>query len=165
MDWHRSSSLQLVINDLNDIAADAYRHRIRPRSKKGGNGVYDATNGGFVYLLPSRCETNRRARFEITQISADAIAIKAVSVEDSTCTLCAVVDRRGRLTNLVFSEQAPVQPAFTRAEEELLEREKEPLRLVSPAFSQAGGELLRREKEPLHLIQPVNHIRKVYEDL
>jgi len=102
MNWHKSSSLQLVINDLNDIAADAYRHRIRPRAKKGGNGVYDASNGGFSYLLPRRYELNLRARFEVVRLSPDALLVKAMSLEDPSCFMKAIVDGRGQLTQIEF---------------------------------------------------------------
>ncbi|HLA69742.1 MAG TPA: hypothetical protein VJN65_08560 [Bacteroidota bacterium] len=102
MDWHKSSSLQLVINDLNEIAADAYRHRIRTRAKKGGNGVYDTSNGGFVFLLPRRHDLNQRARFEVVKILPDAIVLKAVSLEDPACFLKAIVDGRGQLTHIEF---------------------------------------------------------------
>ncbi len=105
MDWHSASSLQLIIFDLNEIAADAYRHRIRPRAKKGGNGVYDTTNGGFVYVLPTRYESNHRARFAVTLIEANTLVLKAVSLEDPSCSLRAAVDSRGRLTQLEFSDE------------------------------------------------------------
>ncbi len=106
MNWQKSSSLQLVIFDLNDIAADAYRHRIRSRAKKGGNGVYDTSSGGFSYILPRRYELNHRARFEVTRVSADAVQVKATSLEDSSCFLTAIVDGRGQLTQIEFPAQA-----------------------------------------------------------
>jgi len=109
MDWHKSSSLQLVINDLNEIAADAYRHRIRSRAKKGGNGVYDTSNGGFSFLLPRRHEQNQRARFEVVRISPDAVIVKAVSLEDPSCFMKAIVDGRGQLTKIEF----PVTAGFS----------------------------------------------------
>ena len=144
MDWQNSSSLQLVLNDLNEIAADAYRHRIRTRAKKGGNGVYDASNGGFVYLLPRRFELNKRARFEVVRILPNAIVVKAVSLEGADCYMQAVVDGRGQLTNLEFpSSQA--RPSITMPDE--------------------------RQRLPLPRPLPVNAVRahharpaKVYED-
>ena len=110
MDWHNTSSLQLVINDLNEIAADAYRHRIRTRAKKGGNGVYDTSNGGLAYLLPRRFELNNRARFEIIRIMPDCLEVKAVSLEDSSLFLTAVVDGRGQLTHLELPGASKVPP-------------------------------------------------------
>lgn len=100
MNWHCPSSLQLIINDLNDIAADAYRHRIRPRSKKGGNGVYDTSNGGFPYLLPRRHSFNNRAHFEVVKSEPDRIVLRATSLQDQNCFVTATVDLRGRLTNI-----------------------------------------------------------------
>ena len=116
MDWHNFSSLQLVVNDLNEIAADAYRHRIRPRAKKGGNGAYDTSNGGFVYLLPRHFELNKRARFEVVRILPNAIVVKAVSLEDPDCYMQAVVDGRGRLTNLEFPA-SQARPSITVPDE------------------------------------------------
>ena len=49
MNWFEPNSLQLIVADLNEIAADAYHHRIRPASKKGGGGAYNAAKGGFAY--------------------------------------------------------------------------------------------------------------------
>lgn len=143
MDWHSFSSLQLVVNDLNEIAADAYRHRIRPRSKKGGNGVYDTSNGGFVYLLPRRYELNNRARFEIVRISPDALTLKAVSLEDPSCFLKVIIDGRGQLTQLEFPDCAGVSPKPSQGDQ-------------------------RPQQQPLPVTVSVAHPRssllKVYED-
>lgn len=100
MNWQLSSSIQLVISDLNEIAADAYRHRIRPTSKKGGSGAYDGSNGGRPYALPARYISNRRAQFAITSLSADSIEIQAVSPDDKTFSVKAVIDRRGQLQDI-----------------------------------------------------------------
>lgn len=100
MNWQLSSSIQLVISDLNEIAADAYRHRIKPTNKKGGSGAYDGSNGGRPYSLPVKYGSNRWAQFAITSLSADSIEIQAVSPEDRTFSVKAVIDRRGRLRDI-----------------------------------------------------------------
>jgi hypothetical protein len=137
MDWHNFSSLQLVVNDLNEIAADAYRHRIRPRAKKGGNGAYDTSNGGFVYLLPRRYEVNTRARFEIIQILPDAVVLKAVSLEDQECFLQAIIDGRGQLTQLEFPAiyGAPVKSPQVHRQVQQPQQQLQPIPVpVRPIF-------------------------------
>lgn len=105
--WNCASSVQLVISDLNEIAADAYRHRIRSTLKKGGNGVYDRSNGGFEYRLPEKLTLNRRARFEVTAISANLLEIRATSLDDPACSITAVVNNRGSLGGFVLPRPVP----------------------------------------------------------
>ncbi|MEX1139275.1 MAG: hypothetical protein WEB33_00650 [Bacteroidota bacterium] len=118
MNWNSSSSVQLIVSDLNEIAADAYRHRIKPRLKKGGNGVYDRSNGGFEYSLPQKFFRNTRARFEVIQVTADLILLRAISVENHSCFITASVNERGRLTDICFPQTTSVPvalPAILRA--------------------------------------------------
>ncbi|MEX2115614.1 MAG: hypothetical protein WEB37_01905 [Bacteroidota bacterium] len=112
MNWNSVSSVQLIVSDLNDIAADAYRHRIRTRLKKGGNGVYDRSNGGFEYSLPKKFSRNSRARFEVTHVSAGLIQLRAISLENPSCFVTASVNERGMLKELSFPGTVKVaQPA------------------------------------------------------
>lgn len=124
MNWHDSTSIQLVISDLNEIAADLYRHRIRPASRKGGSGVYDMSQGGLKYVLPPRLSANIRATFSVTEISADRVSLKAVSSEDSACCVTANVDGRGRLIDIVVPGEGPCS-----------RREDRPLRRLEVAAS------------------------------
>lgn len=107
MNWNSASSVQLVVRDLNEIAADAYRHRIRSRQKRGGNGVYDRSNGGQIYTLPSKFSINARARFEVTSVEADAVSLRAISHQDPACCISAVVDARGSLRSIMVPGTAP----------------------------------------------------------
>ena len=116
MNWYSSSSLQLIINDLNEIAADAYRHRIRPRSKKGGNGVYDTSNGGFSYILPFRFSFNNRAHFELLKSGPDRLVLRASSLENQKCFVTAVVDLRGRLRNIRTPDETVLPASSLRNE-------------------------------------------------
>jgi hypothetical protein len=113
MNWKSSQSVQLIVSDLNEIAADAYRHRIRNRFKKGGNGAYDRSNGGMEYSLPKRLLRNMRARFEIVEVAAHTLSVRATSLEDPRCFINAVVDDRGRLTGLALPGSSP-DPASPR---------------------------------------------------
>lgn len=113
MNWNSASSVQLVIRDLNEIAADAYRHRIRPRQKRGGNGVYDRSNGGQNYTLPSKFSANVRACFEVISVEADAVFLRATAHEDPDCCITAVVNGRGRLCSIEVPGMAPDRPVQT----------------------------------------------------
>ena len=107
MNWFEPNSLQLIIADLNEIAADAYHHRIRPVSKKGGGGAYNANNGGLAYTLPKRFEANRRARFAIQALSADFILLRATSLNNASLTVTAMIDDRGKLRNILYPKKEP----------------------------------------------------------
>ncbi|MEP0821360.1 MAG: hypothetical protein HRF44_00795 [Ignavibacterium sp.] len=121
MNWKSPSSVQLIVRDLNEIAADAYRHRIRSTMKKGGNGVYDRSKGGYEYSLPPKYTLNTRARFELTTVHADFISLRAVSLTDPLCFISVIVDSRGSLRSITLpgrevsqDDRQPVQfgPAF-----------------------------------------------------
>lgn len=107
MNWFEPNSLQLIIADLNEIAADAYRHRIRPVSKKGGGGAYNATKGGPSYSLPKKFEKNQRARFAIQAISADVILLLATSIDNASLSVTAMIDDRGKLRNILYPKKEP----------------------------------------------------------
>ncbi|MBI3005794.1 MAG: hypothetical protein HYY49_10330 [Ignavibacteriales bacterium] len=111
MNWFEPNSLQLIVSDLNAIAADAYKHRIRPVSKKGGGGAYNTSKGGYAYVLPAKLETNRRARFAIQAISADFILIQAVCLTDASLSITAMVDDRGTLRELMYPGKPATPPA------------------------------------------------------
>jgi len=102
MNWHEPNSLQVIVADLNDIAADAYRHRIRPVSKKGGGGAYNGSKGGHSYSLPKKFEKNQRARFTIQALSSDFILVQATSLTDATLSVTAMIDERGGLRNIQY---------------------------------------------------------------
>jgi hypothetical protein len=113
MNWNSVRSVQIIISDLNEIAADAYRHRIRTRFKKGGNGVYDRSNGGFEYALPKKFSRNSRARFEVVAVSADLILLRAISLENPLCFVGAAINESGRLKDISFPGNSLPQPAPT----------------------------------------------------
>ncbi len=121
MNWQEPNSIQLIVADLNEIAADAYRHRIRPATKKGGGGAYNASKGGFAFTLPKKYEQNRRARFAIQALSADFILLQASSPLDALSTVSATVDDRGQLKDITYPGSGPAlsdmqsrPPATTR---------------------------------------------------
>ena len=121
MNWQEPNSIQLIVADLNEIAADAYRHRIRPVTKKGGGGAYNGSKGGFAFILPKKYEQKRRARFAIQALSADFILLQASSPLDALSTVSATVDERGQLKDISYPGSEPTSsdvqsrpPANTR---------------------------------------------------
>ncbi|MBI4429296.1 MAG: hypothetical protein HY562_09280 [Ignavibacteriales bacterium] len=116
MNWFEPNSLQLIVSDLNAIAADAYHHRIRPVSKKGGGGAYNASYGGFAYAIPKKFEVNRRARFTIQALSADFILVKAVCLTDASLSIAAMVDERGTLRNITCPGKQAQEEALSEVE-------------------------------------------------
>ena len=91
-----------IINDLNNIAANAYQHRIRPSSMGGGNGAYDASKGGQAYSIPSKMASNENAAYNPTNVGADAIDFSAVSVSYPTAYITVTVDSNGKLTGWAY---------------------------------------------------------------
>ncbi len=51
------SNKDAIINDLNNLAANAYQYRIRPSSMGGGNGKYTG------YSIPGKLQTNANATY------------------------------------------------------------------------------------------------------
>ena len=108
MDSKALPPVQLIVNDLNDIAAEAYRHRIRPPQKRGGGGAYDRTKGGSAFSLTPRLSENRRASFQIVSLNADTISLKAV-VQSYQCAVLATVNERGQLTKILLQVSGEVK--------------------------------------------------------
>ncbi len=124
MNWFEPNSLQLVVADLNEIAADAYHHRIRPASKKGGGGAYNASKGGFAYTLPKKFEANRRAEFSIEALSTDFVLIQATCPGNGSLSITATVDERGMLKNIAYPGSAPKTSHAEDKPEKRLHRSK-----------------------------------------
>jgi hypothetical protein len=93
------SNKDAIVNDLNNLAANAYQYRIRPTSMGGGGGVY----GG--YLIPSALATNDNATYTTTNVSDSTVTFLASSVQYSTSTVTATTNNAGRLSNFVYAGQ------------------------------------------------------------
>lgn len=114
MNWNSVNSVQIIISDLNEIAADAYRHRINNRFKKGGNGVYDRSNGGLEYALPKKFSRNCRARFEVIGVTPDTVLLRAISLENPSYFVSASINERGMLRDISFpGTHKPTPPIST----------------------------------------------------
>jgi len=84
------SNRDAIINDLNNLAAQAYQYRIRPTSMGGGQGDYSS------FVIPTKMRTNENATYSATP-STNSIAFTAVSAQNPTNTVSVTIDSFGRL--------------------------------------------------------------------
>jgi hypothetical protein len=80
-----------IINDINNIAANAYQYRIRTTSMGGGNNSYDG------YNLPNKLSSNSNATYTATG-AGNACTIVGTSSSVSGCSVTGVIDAQGNLT-------------------------------------------------------------------
>ena len=94
------SNRDAIINDLNNLAAQAYQYMIRPSSMGGGQGSY----GGFS--IPSKMVTNENATYSIGAATASASAMSlvftATSVQNTTNTVTVNLDSQGHLNSWTY---------------------------------------------------------------
>jgi len=79
-----------IINDVNNLAANAYQWRIRPTSMGGGGGVYTG------YSIPLKLVTNENASYALDAVSASSMTFIGTSVQGYG-TVIAVLDSTGKL--------------------------------------------------------------------
>ena len=84
------SNKDAMINDLNNIFANAYQYRIRPNKMRSGGGTYTG------YALPAGLTKNENGTYSVTVINADTVKFTARSVQDSTRTIEVKIDSTGR---------------------------------------------------------------------
>ena len=90
------SNRDAIINDLNNLAAQAYQYRIRPTSMGGGQGDYSS------FVIPTKMKTNENATYSATP-SANSIAFAAVSTQNPTNTVNVTIDSFGRLSGWSYA--------------------------------------------------------------
>ncbi|MBM4161013.1 MAG: hypothetical protein FJ217_10860 [Ignavibacteria bacterium] len=86
------SNRDAIINDLNNLAAQAYQFRIRPTSMGGGQGDYS------TFSIPVKMRTNENGTY-VASPSQNEITITATSAQNSSNYITVVIDSDGRLTN------------------------------------------------------------------
>ena len=84
-----------IINDLNNITANAYQYRIRPSSMGGGQGSYTG------YAIPSKLATTENGTY-IATASENSVAIVAASLVNPKNTISVSADQDGRLTGWTY---------------------------------------------------------------
>ena len=90
------SNKDAMINDVNNLAANAYQFRIRPSSMGGGGGTF------ANWAIPVRMSSNENATYTESGGSATGITIKGVSAQNSGNTVTASVGSDGRVTSMAF---------------------------------------------------------------
>ena len=86
------SNRDAMINDLNNLAAQAYQFRIRPTSMGGGQGDYS------TFSIPVKMRTNDNGTY-VASPSQNSITITATSGQNPSNYITVVVDSDGKLTN------------------------------------------------------------------
>ncbi|MCX6144211.1 MAG: hypothetical protein NTZ35_13430 [Ignavibacteriales bacterium] len=90
------SNRDAIINDLNNLAAQAYQFRIRPTSMGGGQGDYSC------FTIPSKMRTNENATYSSVP-GTSTIAFTAISAQNSTNTVKVTIDSNGRLSGWTYA--------------------------------------------------------------
>jgi hypothetical protein len=84
------SNRDAIINDLNNLAAQAYQYRIRPTSMGGGQGDYSS------FSIPLKMRTNENGTYVATP-SANTITITATSAQNASNYITVTIDSDGKL--------------------------------------------------------------------
>ncbi len=92
-----------IINDLNNIAAQAYQHKIRPASMGGGQQTFNGsgTPPGEVFVLPPKMASNENATYSVNA-EAQQVTIVATSAQNASNTVTVTVMSDGKLTGWNF---------------------------------------------------------------
>jgi hypothetical protein len=90
------SNRDAIINDLNNLAAQAYQFRIRPSSMAGGQGDYT------TFTIATKLATNENATYSASP-TTNTVVLTAVSAQNASNTIKVTVDSDGRLGTWVYS--------------------------------------------------------------
>ncbi len=80
-----------MINDINNIAANAYQYRIRTTSMGGGNNSY------VGYTIPSRLSSNSNATYVPSGQAIAACVITGSSSANAGCQVVGTLNANGNL--------------------------------------------------------------------
>ena len=90
------SNRDAIINDLNNLAAQAYQFRIRPSSMGGGQGDYT------TFAIPSKMKTNENGTY-VSAPTTNTIVFTATSAQNASNTIKVTIDSDGKLGTWVYS--------------------------------------------------------------
>ena len=88
-----SSNKDAIINDLNNLFANAYQFRIRPSSMGGGNGSYKG------YIIPATLSSNENGTYVTnpSPVTADStIIFEATSNQNNLNKVSVTLESTGR---------------------------------------------------------------------
>jgi len=91
------SNKDAIINDLNNLGANAFQYRIRALSMGGGGGAYT----GFV--VPAKLQTNANGSYTTTSVSATSVTLKGTSTQNASNTVTCVLDSTGTLQSFTYA--------------------------------------------------------------
>ena len=91
------SNKDAMINDLNNIAAQAYQYRIRPSSMAGGNGSYTG------FSIPSKMASNANAVYTCDPSSGSTVTFTATSANNTSNMVYAAIDTDGKFIQSEWS--------------------------------------------------------------
>jgi hypothetical protein len=95
------SNKDAIINDLNNIAANAYQYKIRPTSMGGGSGAY---NGGtYGYTIPSKMVSNANASYAASGVSATSVTLTGTSAQYTGASVVATLNSNGELGSWTYN--------------------------------------------------------------
>ena len=89
------SNRDAIINDLNNLAAQAYQFRIRPSSMGGGQGDYT------TFAIPTKMQTNENGTYTAAP-TTNTIVFTAVSAQNASNTIKVTIDSDGKLGTWVY---------------------------------------------------------------
>jgi hypothetical protein len=92
------SNKDAIINDLNNLSANAYQFRIRPTSMGGGNGAYTG------YLIPDALKTNDNGTYATQNVAAASVTFRGTSGQGYGYVQ-AICDTAGKLGTFTYNGQ------------------------------------------------------------
>jgi hypothetical protein len=91
------SNRDMILNWINNLAANAYQFKIRPKTMGGGNGIFTG------YKIPNSLVENDEASFT-AEVFADSVMITGIS-KQKLGSISATMDDKGRLKNFILTEE------------------------------------------------------------
>ena len=89
-----------MINDINNLAANAYQYYIRPQSMGGGGGTISGFTG---WTIPVKMSSNENGTYSISTAGSTAgVGLQGKSGQNSANTVTASINSDGRVTTMTF---------------------------------------------------------------
>jgi hypothetical protein len=85
------SNKDAIINDINNICANAYQYYIRPVSMAGGGSLYTG------YKIPARMSSNDNATY-VPTVTTTTVSIKGTSITYPSASVTGVVNALGQVS-------------------------------------------------------------------
>jgi uncharacterized protein (UPF0333 family) len=99
------SNKDAIVNDLNNLAANAYQHRIRPCSMGGGGGNFAGTicTPAVPYTIPSSLRSNDNGAYTAV-VTASTVTFTGTS-NQGYGAVTAICDTTGKLGTFSYTLQ------------------------------------------------------------